>query len=74
MVKNTTGGNQAKNIARKNTYKTNTQLIIPSSPLELIVCVTKAFGNGMLQVQTDDNKILLALIRNKFRGKQNDII
>ena len=70
MVKNTTGGNQAKNIARKNTYKTNTQLMLPTSHLEVIVCVTKAFGNGMLQVQTDDNKILLAHIRNKFRGKQ----
>jgi initiation factor 1A len=70
MVKNTTGGNQAKNIARKNAYKTNTQLMLPTSPLEVIVCVTKAFGNGMLQVQTDDNKILLAHIRNKFRGKQ----
>jgi len=70
MVKNTTGGNHAKNIARKNAYKPNTQLILPTSPLEVIVCVTKAFGNGMLQVQTDDNKILLAHIRNKFRGKQ----
>ena len=70
MVKNTTGGNHAKNIARKNTYKSDTQLLLPSSNLEVIACVTKAFGNGMLQVQTDDNKILLAHIRNKFRGKQ----
>jgi initiation factor 1A len=70
MVKNTTGGNHAKNIARKNTYKSDTQLLLPSSNLEMVACVTKAFGNGMLQVQTNDNKILLAHIRNKFRGKQ----
>jgi initiation factor 1A len=71
MVKNTTGGSGAKSVARKDVGKGGGRgLTLPSCNLEVIACVTKALGNGMLEVHTNDNKRLIAHIRNKFRGKQ----
>jgi len=69
MVKNTTGGTGTKSIARKHIHS-NSSILFPSSPFEIIACVTKALGNGMLEVHTNDNTRLIAHIRNKFRGKQ----
>ena len=69
MVKNTTGGTGTKSIARKHIHS-NSSILFPSSSLEIIACVTKPLGNGMLEVFTNDNTRLIAHIRNKFRGKQ----
>lgn len=69
MVKNTTGGTGTKSIARKHIHS-NSSILFPSSPLEIIACVTKPLGNGMLEVFTNNNTRLIAHIRNKFRGKQ----
>ena len=70
MVKNTNGGSRAKAVARKHTRLHDHRIILPSNPLEIIVCVTKMFGNGMCQVVDDLNNTYIAHIRNKFRGKQ----
>lgn len=71
MVKNIFGGTGSKSCARKHQLSSHaSQLIIPTSPLEQIACVTKALGNGMLEVHTNDDTRLIAHIRNKFRGKQ----
>ena len=71
MVKNTTGGTGTKSLARKHQRGGHdSKLITPSSDLEQICCVTKMLGNGMCEVYTEDNKRLIAHIRNKFRGRQ----
>lgn len=71
MVKNTTGGTGTKSLARKHQLGGGkNDLTIPSSDLEQIACVTKALGNGMLEVHTNNDVRLIAHIRNKFRGKQ----
>jgi initiation factor 1A len=71
MVKNTTGGTGAKSLARKHQSSGGrSELTLPSCELELVACVTKALGNGMLEVRTNDDVRLIAHIRNKFRGKQ----
>ena len=71
MVKNTTGGTGTKSLARKHqSGGSKNELILPSCHLELIACVTKPLGNGMLEVHTNDDVRLIAHIRNKFRGKQ----
>lgn len=69
MVKNTHGGSKHKSQARKAS-NVNNLTIEPSSPLEKYAKVTKMYGNGMCQVETqDDNTSLLCHIRGKFRGK-----
>lgn len=71
MVKNTTGGTGAKSLARKHQVgSSRSELIIPSCDLEQIACVTKALGNGMLEIRTNNDVRLIGHIRNKFRGKQ----
>ena len=71
MVKNTTGGTGTKSLARKHqTGGGRNELIIPSCELEQIACVTKALGNGMLEIHTNNDVRLIGHIRNKFRGKQ----
>lgn len=70
MVKNTHGGSGTKGLARKHQKQTGGRLIIPSEELEIIVCVTKMYGNGMCQVIDNENNEYIAHIRNKFRGKQ----
>ena len=71
MVKNTTGGTGTKSLARKHMVsKGSGELRLPSNELELFACVTKAFGNGMVEIHTNNNERLIGHIRNKFRGKQ----
>ena len=71
MVKNNTGGTGAKSLARKHqSGGGRNELIIPSSELEQVACVTKALGNGMIEIHTNDDVRLIGHIRNKFRGKQ----
>jgi len=70
MVKNTHGGSGTKGLARKHQRQNAGRLIIPTEELEIIVCVTKMYGNGMCQVIDNENNEYIAHIRNKFRGKQ----
>ena len=71
MVKNTTGGTGAKSLARKHqSGGGRNELVLPSCELEKIACVTKALGNGMLEIYTNDDVRLIGHIRNKFSGKQ----
>ena len=70
MVKNTTGGTGTKSLARKHINTNQSSILYPSNDLEVIACVTKALGNGMLEIHTNDNTRLICHIRNKFRGKQ----
>ena len=77
MVKNTTGGTGTKSLARKHMVsKGSGELRLPSNELELFACVTKAFGNGMVEIHTNNNERLIGHIRNKFRGrsKRNNLI
>lgn len=71
MVKNTTGGTGTKSLARKHQVGGGrNELTLPSCELEQFACVTKALGNGMLEIRTNDDVRLIGHIRNKFRGKQ----
>lgn len=69
MVKNTHGGSKHKSQARKAQFVKHVE-VEPSSPHEKYAKVTKMYGNGMCQVETQDEKLsLLCHIRGKFRGK-----
>jgi len=74
MVKNTGGGNRAKNMARKDCAPSSAKLRLASDPDEKYALVTKMLGNGMCRITTDTNMELLCHIRNKFRGKRNNVI
>ena len=72
MVKNTHGGSKHKSQARKSANSANNNMTIqPTSPLEKYAKATKMYGNGMCQVETQDDAkaSLLCHIRGKFRGK-----
>jgi translation initiation factor IF-1 len=70
MVKNTHGGSKHKSQARKATNNVRNLTIEPSDPSEKYAKVTKMFGNGMCQVELQEDKTLLCChIRGKFRGK-----
>ena len=70
MVKNTHGGSKHKSQARKATSNVRNVTIEPSDPSEKYAKVTKMFGNGMCQVELqDDRTVLCCHIRGKFRGK-----
>jgi len=71
MVKNTKGGKGAKSLARKNeSFTSSDKLQLSSCELEKYACVTKMFGNGMCEITTNDNEILVGHIRGAFRGRQ----
>lgn len=76
MVRNVTGGNGSKGLARKDQVKGSSHIQLSTDPLELYACVTKTFGNGMVEIYTNDNIRLMGHIRNKFRGKnkRNNLI
>jgi translation initiation factor IF-1 len=69
MVKNTHGGSKHKSQARKATQVRNV-VIEPKDPSEKYAKVTKMFGNGMCQVELQEDRTqLVCHIRGKFRGK-----
>jgi initiation factor 1A len=76
MVRNITGGNSSKGLARKDQTKGSSHIQLSTDELEQYACVTKAFGNGMVEIYTNDNVRLIGHIRNKFRGKnkRNNLI
>ena len=69
MVKNTHGGSKHKSQARKATNNVRNITIEPSHPSEKYAKVTKMFGNGMCQVELQDDKTSMCChIRGKFRS------
>lgn len=71
MVKNTTGGTGTKSLGRKYQSKgADKRLRLSENEDEKYACVTKLLGNGMCEIQTNDNKKLIGHIRKKMRGKQ----
>jgi len=73
MVRNLTGGNRSKKIARKNVVDTTvvvkTRLCNPDEPCEMYANVTRMFGQGNCEVMCNDGKLRLCVIRNKFKGR-----
>ena len=71
MVKNTKGGSRHKKMARKNlkeeTTPKHTRFIQDEN--EMYAVVSKMCGNGMCEVECNDMKKRLCIIRNKFRGR-----
>lgn len=75
MVRNQTGGNKSKGVARKhiNGAKEARALRLSGCSLEKYGVVIRVLGNGMFyvvtDVATDEKPHLLGHIRNKFRGR-----
>ena len=70
MVKNTTGGNKSKGMARKLTNNNNSgKLRVSMDENEQYACITRLLGNGMCRATTSHGKDLLCFIRGKFRGR-----
>lgn len=72
MVKNKTGGNRSKKVARKNAGDpslTQRKLRFVDHEDEMYAIVTKMVGNGQIHVLGTDNKERLCFIRYKFAGR-----
>ena len=71
MVKNKTGGKNAKRGARKimNESSQSKKLRVIEDKDEYYGIVTKELGNGQLEVLCMDNKTRLCFIRYKFSGR-----
>lgn len=68
MVKNQTGGNKGKKVARKDSAHVK-KVRLMSEEGELYALVTKMLGNSQCSVFCLDGKHRLCIIRNKFTGK-----
>lgn len=75
MVKNQTGGNKSKHLARKHLNgngsgtKSDKRLRVSTCDLEVYARVLKPFGNGMCLVKCIDGYTRLCHIRSKFSGR-----
>jgi hypothetical protein len=69
MVKNKTGGNNTKGLARKSFVKGSSNLRVSEDELEIYVQVTKVLGGPMCRVVDLEGNELLCHIRGKFRGR-----
>jgi len=75
MVKNQTGGNKSKHLARKHLNgngsgtKSDKRLRVSTCELEVYARVIKPFGNGMCLVKCIDGYTRLCHIRSKFSGR-----
>lgn len=75
MVKNQSGGNKSKHLARKHingigsSTKSDKHLRISENENEMYASVIKTFGNGMCLVRCTDKIERMCIIRNKFRGR-----
>ena len=70
MVKNKTGGNKSKRMARKRVNApVETKLRLAVNDGEMYACVTKLYGHGMVDIKGTDNRDRLCIIRKKFRGR-----
>ena len=69
MVKNTTGGNRSKGLARKNETQHYSKLRMSECEEEHYAIVKKIFGGNRCEVFCDDSICRQAIIRGKFTGK-----
>jgi len=77
MVKNTTGGGNAKKQARKlSTKQGSNELRKAESAEELYACITKNYGNRFDVITQKDGQTLSCRLAGKFKGrnKRNNII
>jgi initiation factor 1A len=70
MVKNQTGGNRAKGLARKNESSGFSKLRMSECPEEKYAIVRKIFGGTRCEAFCDDSVLRQAIIRGKFTGKK----
>ena len=68
MVKNQTGGNKGKKVARKDNVQVK-KIRLMSEEGEMYALVTKMLGNSQCTVFSLDGKLRLCIIRKKFTGK-----
>ena len=68
MVKNQTGGNKGKKVARKDNVQSN-KLRFSSSEDEVYGIAIKMLGNNQFHVMCLDEQTRLCFIRKKFTGK-----
>lgn len=73
MVRNQTGGNKSKHLARKHitggSTRNDRKLRLSQCPEEMYAHVIKPYGNGMCLVMCIDGRERLCIIRNKFTGR-----
>jgi initiation factor 1A len=69
MVKNTTGGNRSKGLARKNESSHYSKLRMAECEEEHYAIVKKIFGGNRCEVFCDDSISRQGIIRGKFTGK-----
>lgn len=70
MVKNNTGGNKSKKIARKfSAPQADKNIRLSESEEEIYASVIKLLGNGMFHALDTDNKERLCIMRQKFKGR-----
>lgn len=73
MVRNQTGGNKSKHLARKHitggSTRNDRMLRLSQCPEEMYAYVIKPYGNGMCLVMCIDGRERLCIIRNKFTGR-----
>ena len=69
MVKNNTGGNKSKGLARKNFIKRDTALRVAQEEGEIYAQAVKIMGGNIASAIDIDGNPLRAHIRGKFRGR-----
>jgi len=69
MVKNNTGGNKSKGLARKNFIKRDTALRVAQEEGEIYAQAIKVMGGSIASATDIDGNPLRVHIRGKFRGK-----
>jgi len=69
MVKNSTGGNKSKGLARKNLIKRDTALRVVQEEGEIYAQIIKIMGGSIASAIDIDGNPLRAHIRGKFRGR-----
>ncbi len=69
MVKNTTGGKNAKKFGRKMFSDTSRRVRYAEDEAEMYGIATQILGNGMFRVKCTDDIVRVCVIRGKFSGK-----
>ncbi len=71
MVKNKTGGNRHKKMARKNVnmMARKPKIRISKDECEVYAKVMVMYGNGMCDVLCNDGITRMLIIRRKFKGR-----
>jgi translation initiation factor IF-1 len=69
MVKNSTGGNKSKGLARKNIIKRDSALRVAQEDGEIYAQIVKIMGGCIASAIDIDGNPLRAHIRGKFRGR-----